>query len=337
VIGLGSALALGVSSTAIAAPAPLPPTDALFTIECDDASGTVPPLQLFSINPTTAVLTAIGTGDPTVGDSNCGGPTASVDPTTNLVYFIDQTRDNTSLTRMDATTGLSTVIAEFRLASDPTITYDAAALTIDPWGDAFVVNQGDLARVDLTTGRVTPIGDGNSESLSNIYALVAHPSTGVIYGISSSGPGVLYTFDPTTGTATEITTIAQTGIYGAAFDSAGTLWVTNYVGATGETELASVDVANWATSYAAVGGLTLGANPTYADYYTQSLFLTSEDWPEVPPRDGPDGGADDDGNQLAATGSPTESNAVLLGASFAALVAGGVLLAVRRRTIGARQ
>lgn len=328
---------LSTAKLAYAAPPELPATDALFTIECDDAKGTVPPLQLFRINPLSAVLSAVGNGDPTVIDSNCAGPTASVDPSTNLVYFIDQTRDNPSLTRINATTGVSTVIAEFRLAGDPLSTYDPNALTIDPFGNAFVVNQGELASVDLATGLVTPIGDGDSGSLSNIYAIVSHPSTGIIYGISSSGPGQLYTYDPDTGEATLITAISQTGIYGAAFDSSGTLWVTN--SASGGIELASVDVTNWATSYAAVGTLTLATNPTYSGFYTQSLFLTSDAWPDVSGPDDQDGGSggggDTGSDELARTGPPSAVTS-LVTLSLATMLLGGVVLVTRQKALTVR-
>jgi LPXTG-motif cell wall-anchored protein len=332
-LALGAALlAAAPLAAAYAAPGALPDTDDLYTIECDTARGTVPALQLFRIASDTAVLTAVGTGDATVADDNCAGPTASVDPSTNLVYFIDQTRDETSLTRMNPVTGASTVIAEFRLASNPAATYEVDALTIDPQGKAFVVRQGELASVDLATGLVTPIGDGDSGSLNNIYALVAHPSSGVIYGISSNGAGVLYSFDPVSGEATSITSITQTNIYGAAFDSSGTLWVTNYVGATNATELASVDVANWTASYTSAGPLTLATNPTYVGYYTQSLFLTSEAWPDATDPDEPgDGiGSGAGGEELAATGARGDISLSIMGGALASLIAGGALLALRR-------
>jgi len=319
-------VAITLPSAAHAAPALLPGTDTVFTIECDQAGETIPALQLFSVDPTTAALTSIGAGDPSVTDSNCAGP-AVTDPVTDAVYFIDQSRDNASLTSISPTTGSSSVIAEFRLASDGTTTIYPDALAIDPAGEAYAVRSGELYSLDLATALLELIGDGDSGA-DRIYALAAHPVTGTIFGVSSNGPSELFSFDPVSGEATSIVSISQTNIYSMAFDSTGTLWLTNYNNASDETELATVDIDDWNATYATVASMTLVSDPTYSGFYVQSLFITSTAWPEATDPDQP-GGPVDPEPELAATGATMQvsvlviGGALLLALGIGALTAGG--------------
>jgi len=71
---LAAAMVLAPSAAqALAAPS-LPATDTLYTIECDSGPGsTIPPLQLFSVDAATGLLTAVGSGDAGTPDGDrCG-------------------------------------------------------------------------------------------------------------------------------------------------------------------------------------------------------------------------------------------------------------------------
>lgn len=328
VVPLAAAMTL-IPTAAFAAPATLPTGDTLYAIECDSGpDSSVPSRQLFTVDPATAALTAVGTG--TAYGSYCAGP-AAVDATTGTVYFVDWAVGRT-LSIMDPATGLTTEVGVF---NDGEGTYDVDAIAIQPDGDAFALYNGTLFSLDLATAEMTLIGDGASGAPTEMWALTAHPQTGAIYGVSSYDGSALYTFDEATGDATLVQEVAQQNVWALAFDSAGTLWVEN------NYELATVDVADWTATYAPVGTFSLASAPEYGDYFTESLFiLPAQDQEEQPEEEQPEEEQQTDGEtaqpELAETGADPALVGMLGSIGLLALLGGGIALTMQRRARSTR-
>lgn len=341
--------ALLAPSAAHADPAPLPATDTVHVVECDQAGGTLAPLQVLAVDASTALLTPIGTG---AADSAGCSFDATIDPTTGIAYII---ASDDTLWAFDPATDATSLRGAFRLATDDSALRQLVALAVDPRGDAYGIDaNGQLYSLDLATAEITPIGTA-PELVGGINALAAHPITGELYAVTYAGGASLASYDTTTGALEIITLIAQSEIYTMGFDSSGTLWVLNY--GSGTQTLASVDVADWSSTYSAAGVLRL-ASDSARNYYTEALFITSSAWPDFVEPQAPDadGGSNDGGSgeggagdgdagdgvdaksapELAATGADS-AVALSLGAAGALLLlAGGAAVMIQRRARATR-
>ncbi len=292
--------------------------DSLFAINCDDAFSDY---QLYSVDSATAVSTAIGEG--TVDTEPCAGQPA-YNPVTGKSYYI-QWEDDSYLASIDVATGLSTRIGPFDLAGDDGA-INADALAIGGDGVAYVLDDGDVYRVNLDTG-ATEFVVGLDEDLDSIYSFAWDSVTNAFYGISWRNE--VYKINVTDGTHTELGQIAFGSeedyyTYSLQFDHEGTLWI-------------EVDDDSGENYFATLYSLTLDTldAPVYsgdfvvgdASFYTEALLVVpAAIAPTPPPAPAP---APEPA--LAATGADLAD--VLpwgIGAGVIVLV-GGVLLILRSR------
>ena len=92
---------------ATASPRTLPAGQAMFALSCDPSVS-----DLHSVDAATAVSTQVGTGTPTA--DFCSGQPAW-DPVTKTAYFVDWSSSLDSLSTMNISTGVRTVVAPFTL------------------------------------------------------------------------------------------------------------------------------------------------------------------------------------------------------------------------------
>lgn len=228
------ALALLTASPVAAAPRPIADHDGLFSIDCDQETGT----RLYSVDPITAAQTLIGTG--TVHND---GEDCALQPAWNAAnqtaYFILQ--DNIDgpikwLATMDLTTGVSTLINPMFEGDDTLIDVDSIAIT--PAGAAYAYDGTNLFSLDLTNGQLTYIA-ASLGIPSAVYSFAADPNTGVLYALTEDGD--LYTVNPADAVATYVGFVdvdaEDSGILSLQVDSAGILWFENdYFDEQGETQ-----------------------------------------------------------------------------------------------------
>ena len=107
----------------------------------------------------------------------------------------------------------------------PTGIATASGIGFSPTGQLYVHDAATnhLFRVNHLTGESTQIGFLGIDVTEGDLAF--HPQTGILYGAQTAGADRLYTIDTTTGQATIIGTIIDSGdISALAFDADGSLW-----------------------------------------------------------------------------------------------------------------
>lgn len=210
----------------------------------------------------------------TEGTSSCGGysfNSVAYNAIDGRVYAVS-TRDVGSTheaklanMQLDGTQGSAAV--NFTLASDSSHTaiLHSFQIAINPLtGDAYIFDTTDhkVFTIDLTTGQMTQV---NSSFTQNLDA-VAYSPDGNLYGIDGSGNDTLVKIDTSTWAVTNVQTSFSTIIpdawvqrrmYGMAFDSNGTLFITSQDINSGAQEIWALSSSNnFATSQ-----LMNGSNP----------------------------------------------------------------------------
>lgn len=300
------ALTLLWAAPATAAGNSIDPGDSLYAISCDNDDAN---WQLYGVESSTAVSTPIGSGTPDENESPCAGQ-AAYNPATGVSYYIQWTNELTVLASIDPATGVSTPIDAFYWNNGEFPEYiDADSLAIGGDGSAYILAEGSLFSVDLTSGIVELV---SNVLPAGIYAFAWDSVTDIFYGIASNN--TVYEIDVESGGTTVIGEIEfpvddnEWRVYSLQFDEAGSLWI-------------EVDQSNNSFFGATLWSLTLdtlGA-PVYSGlindgspFYTESLLIL----PGTPEP------------VLAATG--VEAAPVVAGA-LGLIVLGGAALVLRRR------
>lgn len=300
-----AALTLLAASPASAAPPALPDGWQLVTINCSDVSDG--PAKIMTVDSATGASSPIATAP---AGAVCGY-TGAWDRTTDTAYFTawDST---TALLAYDPATGTVTKVAD--LSGDSTFAY---AMTIDLDGNAYVVYNGDLFSLDLTTGVVTFLAE-LLEPDPNAYAFAVDPRTGDLYLLDEDGD--LYLIDPAQAPGTGVDTYVASWTFpeggedtwGLTIDDNGTAWVTDTSSDVGYVSLFSVPLDTFGTATPEFSGELL-LNGEFVDAWWVTVM------PALPPQP-----------QLAATGLEVTTG---MAVGALALVAGfGVVLLARRRT-----
>ena len=238
-----AALALTMTaSPALAIPAAraLAPASQLYVVDCTHA-------DLFSVDPSNAVATQIGTSTNSLG--SCGKQPAW-DATTNTAYFFGL-GSGTTLTSVNLATGAQVNHAAFSGGSNP-----PASMAIDPvTGRGYVYQVGGrFYGLDVPTSALSLIATvaGNP----TVTAMAFQPNTGVLYAITTAG--VVSTVNTTTGVFTNVGSlgIANSEVESLQIDSNGVFWVVVYIISPSATQLWSFNPLNFAGSGISSGSLT---------------------------------------------------------------------------------
>ena len=289
----------------------------LYAIDCEDSIG-----QLVTVDPITAIATEVFAGyDTNVRtDINCAAPSAGWVPGTNDVYWISWDDSGDTLEKMDLTTGESTFVG---LMGE-----DTKALAAGPDGTIYVVynagTNGKLGSVNTATGAITEIGEFNGEltgsfQKNNNYAFAYNPADQKFY-MENDTDKHLYEVNVTNAFLTDKgQNFDHYGIWGMAFDTAGTIFT------TGDGNVETYTVDTWATgdvqatNHTVSGHVVLGSN---TNWYSESNFIT------YPTGSGSSGKKK---KTLANTGVDAASNMLEVGGATALLVAGAAAVATGRR------
>jgi len=281
-------LVLASASPAAAAGRALDPGDSMYVLSCDSS---VPGFQLYSVNASTALSTAIGVGE--ADSSTCAGQPA-YNPATGASYYLRWVGSRTELGRIDVVTGVSTVIGEFFVDEGDPVTIDVLSIAIGADGSAYAIQGFNLFRLNLTTAELTPVGIMSDDE---IYAFAFNAVTGKFYALTSDLQ--LYEVNVTDATLTSLGSLTftsdpfATGTYSLQFDEAGMAWIE-----------ADNDVGRgaglWSFRLSDLTSMVYSGNFANAPFYTEAVLVI----PGKP--------------ALAATG---------LDPAFAALWAGGAAIA----------
>ena len=262
IVAAAIALTAPVAATAGATVSPrtLPAGQAMFALSCDSGVS-----DLHSVDAATAVSTQVGTGTPTA--DFCSGQPAW-DPVTKTAYFVDWSSSLDSLSTMNISTGVRTVVAPFTLGGGPGY---ADAIAISPTGVAYATKGARLYSLNLTDAKLALIGTGEHE---NLYGFAFNPA-GVLYGLDYNSN--LYTVNTSSGESTLVTTLSfpsgeeSVNSLGIQFDSSGILWVANTSTGPGRAVLWSVDLTADDPSASAVPSGAFIVGERY--YETQALLI----------------------------------------------------------------
>ena len=157
-------------------------------------------------------LTKIGTG---TGLLNVNG---TVDSAAIGVHAMDIAPDgqmyaldfNGRLSTIDLTTGLATFVVQ---TTGGGISGAPMDMVFDSDGILYVVDGDDFYSVNTSTGNITPINSGYSESLMGLWA----DAEGNVYASSWTIPGKYYSIDKATGSLTELSAAVGTRPHGGDF------------------------------------------------------------------------------------------------------------------------
>ncbi len=211
-------LVLASASPAAAAGRALDPGDSMYVLSCDSS---VPGFQLYSVNASTALSTAIGVGE--ADSSTCAGQPA-YNPATGASYYLRWVAGPSELGRIDVVTGVSTVIGEFFVDQGDPPNVDSIAIGAD--GSAYAIQGFNLFRLNLNTAELTLIGIMSDDE---IYAFAFNAVTGKFYALTSDLQ--LYEVNVTDATLTSLGSLTftsdpfATGTYSLQFDEAGMAWI----------------------------------------------------------------------------------------------------------------
>lgn len=184
----------------------------------------------------------------------------SINPEDGFLYgFATTTGKYKGLIKVDPATGETTYIGG-KIATYKSELQDS---TFDADGHLFIASQGDLLKVDVSTGNYTKVGD---DFLSKkIGALSINPEDGKMYGLWQDGNKTyIALIDQNAGKV--LATIKISGlencsqIEGMAFDSDGTLWVEERVSG----KIYTVDLVTKSATYVSK---TLGVKDMTGDAF----------------------------------------------------------------------
>jgi hypothetical protein len=279
-----AALTLLTAVPASAAPPALPDGWQLVNITCPSDSTAV----IMTVDSATGASTPVASAP---ADAECGY-SGAWDRVTGAAYF----------TSSDLTTSL--------------LKYDSA-MAIDLAGNAYILNDGGLYSLDLTTGVTTTVAD-LLEPTSYVYGFSVDPRTGDLYLLDEVGD--LYLIDPSQAPGTGVDTFVASwsfpngGSYtwGLAIDGNGTAWVTDNSSTIGYVSLLSVPLDSFGS-----------ATPEYSGELLEDGLYYDAWWVTLIPAPAPE-------PQLAATGLDVSTG---LATGALVLLAGfGVVMVARRRT-----
>jgi len=257
-IGLGASPASAVTTPT---PGALSPGSSLFAIGCPFAPAGQG--QLYSVDVSNAVGTAIGTGS-NINDSTCGGG-AAWDYATNTMYYIAfkfGAEAQQTLARVDLSTGVSSAVGTL-LNGSTAETVEAIAIGVD--GSAYAIDDsGELYTLNLSSGALTPLG---SNGTAHLYGFASDPVDKAFYVLNYS-TGVYSTINLKTAALTPVGTLAFTpvGPETLQIDANGTFWIANDNHTS--AEIWSFDPAAPEAAHKS-GSLTVAEKPTY----TETLLL----------------------------------------------------------------
>lgn len=154
------------------------------------------PSSLITIDPTTGVGTSIGS----LSDGYDG---LAISPG-GTMFANRWNSSNGELWMIDPTTAAESKIADI---SGCTGNNHVPGLDFSSGGTLYGSRGGssghveNLVTLDTGTGACTPIGSGSS---NNVTGVAFDPDTGILYGVTGGGSGLLITIDPTTGAETTV-------------------------------------------------------------------------------------------------------------------------------------
>lgn len=219
VVGL---LALSVTSAQADATRQLPSGDKLFALSCE---GSAPDGQVFSVEPATGDLTAVGEGSEDA--SGCFAQ-AAWNPVTKTAYAVDWRQP----------TVIVTVGADGVSSDAHAITYDgsdieADSLAISPAGIGYVTDGSSLYIIALTgenAGELTYVGDTGAGNTYGLAFSLTGPTAGTLYGVTTGGNLFeISTEDGSTGDAlAHLDLTPGSSIYSLQVASNGIIWLQNY-------------------------------------------------------------------------------------------------------------
>lgn len=310
-VGAGAANADGTQTRTLAS------GNTLYAIDCDSYTG-----QLATVDPLTAVATAVGTGsDVVTPDSiNCAGQ-AAWEIGTNNVYWFTFDQPARQFFKMDLTTGDSTYIGDFSGTGVGPSDGDVESLAMGPDKTLYAIywdwtNDVDrIGTVNISTGAITDIGEiQTSGSAARFYAFAYNPADGEFYAADESAQH-LWQIDVTNGVATDQgMQFANFTMYSMAFDQDGTIFTTS------NSTVTTFTFDTWASEaeQSTASYTTLDS----AVWYSESNFITY---------DVASNGSSSNEPTLAETGS---SSLPVTAGSLGLLLAGLVtVLAVRRNKL----
>ena len=282
--------AVTMSISALAAPINaaqtrnLPEGEHLYSIECDLGAN---PGQLYKVDTSTAVLTAIGVG----GASASCATDAAWDPTTNRAYWVGLDGQNKKLLiSTDVATGLSSTVGELTSNPSPLVVLnDFYGLMIGLDGSLYGIAQDpDGVAIFLTINKsnavfnyVSDLRISGSNTTAATYSMSFNPKDSQFYFILNTTNQPLYKLDVSTGNATlvaslDASTAGLTRWYGLAIDSSGTMWTTGtrnssgvyyFVGSATIANYSTAGVIQWSTDQTSVNGnLPWGSQSNFITY-----------------------------------------------------------------------
>lgn len=311
-----------VGAQAAASPGSLAAGENLFVFSYD-SNDTKP--NLFGIDPTTAITTAVGNSGPLPAES-VYWTNAAFDPTTQTSYVMASRGKfpnfYSTLFSVDPTTGQFTKVADIT-ADDSAINTFGFAIASD--GSAFVTTNAagtiSLHSLNLATGAATGAKVLTGSIGSSYASLASDPVTNKLFlSLSESNSqnnnlgSRIFEINQSTGAVTASSLFSGANgstpkpIVGMQFDANGKLWFLYGDGYGTTTELWSADAANFPTS--AVKSADLNGASTEAIALLLVPGSTPSPGPTPEPTPTP---------QLAATGSSTN----LFAAATLALIAIG--------------
>ena len=278
-IAAAALVGLGVTpASASPAPRPLPPTNHLYAVGCDPTLHST----LVSVDPTTGVLTQIGTDQ---GGAACS-ETAAWDRASQTAYYINKGSPQ-DLYSLNIVTGVATVIGEVHDGSNyPTVN----TMMIASNGDAYLLaNNNVLFSLNLNTAIETYIADGPGEEDPPIYASAFDCSTGSFYTVDQAG--VFSETEVRNGSSLNIADLIGFGggePYSMQIDAGGTLWIEADTGSLEpnfgglETDPGSDEADLWTVDQdepgpGEISESAIEAGPLQlngANFYSKSLMIT---------------------------------------------------------------
>jgi len=257
-------LVLASASPAAAAGRELDPGDSMYVLSCDPI---VPSFQLYSVNASTALSTAIGVGEG-ADNQKCAGQPA-YNPATGASYYLRWVGSTTELGRIDVVTGVSTVVGElFTVVGGNRVTIDVLSIAIGADGSAYAIQGSNLFTLNLTTAELTPVVGIMSDD--EIYAFAFNAVTGKFYALT--GDFALYEVNVTAATLTPLGPLIfasgadADGTYSLQFDEAGMAWieVDNDVGRGGGL---------WSFQLSDLTSTVYSGNFANAPFYAQAVLV----------------------------------------------------------------
>ncbi len=179
------------------------------------ANSTSNNVSMYTINPTTGTLEAVGTIA-----AGTGPVSVAVDPSGKFAYVANEGSNSISMYTIDATTGALTSTGMVAAATNP------SSVTVDPSGKfAYVANHGSnnvsMYTINATTGGLT--STGTVVAATNPSSVTVDPSGKFAYVANWGSNNVsMYTISATTGALTSTGTIAAgTSPVSVAVDPSG--------------------------------------------------------------------------------------------------------------------